>query len=556
MSQRQYAYHCTNTDPEIIKRDGWKVGMGFTLGNFFDKLNKKYLPKVPVYVTSDTREVWDTNADYIIKLDITGLDLYPDFGSLPDTGAFYDLDEKYFHWYDDSEIGLTFTNTPAGQKMKEYLESISPDEYILLPDDFSGEDSMRILGTAVVDGSKLQGRIVSYTKKNDKTMKLNESTKVTLTLSQLKKLVKEASEPDQAEPQGQYLKCHKKEYSIEVYVPEPGTKVHNKLENSDYVTDEKKPFVLVGTAGEEWTVDAKKLTKTYTLDGKDIDDAAIQEISDGQKHTITTKADAGINWCKFVPKNIKCKVDTSWGETLEVNRSGIPHGDGDYIVTSDKGGEPDLSDRWVVNGEIFQKTYEILDKPDVVTESSLNIRQVTYADVEKHLQEVESWNPEDQRGKDSRPYNTTQFTKNSNNSAMEWWFAYDGKDLVAVVGMDPECKGEGEVYLNEIMAKAGGGYGVKTMKWLFDHYAKQPGVKVLSFDSWSADNMDKLSAHYEKNFPDFKKEKNSWGGYTFTKNLEDGEEKEGQEELDQVAEDTKFTLTIGQLKRLICESLC
>ena len=195
-----------------------------------------------------------------------------------------------------------------------------------------------------------------------------------------------------------------------------------------------------------------------------------------------------------------------------------------------------------------------INESTMMTESSLNIRQVTYADVEKHLQEVETWNPEDQRGKDGRPYNTTQFTKNASNSAMEWWFAYDGKDLVAVVGMDPECKGEGEVYLNEIMAKAGGGYGVKTMKWLFDHYAKRPGVKVLSFDSWSADNMDKLSAHYEKNFPDFKKEKNSWGGYTFTKNLE-GDEEEGQEELEQVAENTKFTLTIGQLKRLIRESL-
>ena len=192
MSQRQYAYHCTNTDPEIIKREGWKVGMGFTLGNFFDKLNKKYLPKVPVYVTSDTREVWDTNADYIIKLDITGLDLYPDFGSLPDTGAFYDLDGKYFHWYDDSGIGLTFTNTPAGKKMKEYLESISPDEYILLPDDFSGEDSMRILGTAVVDGRKLRGRIVSYTKKDDE-MKIDENSKITLTVGQLKMLIEESA---------------------------------------------------------------------------------------------------------------------------------------------------------------------------------------------------------------------------------------------------------------------------------------------------------------------------------------------------------------------------
>ena len=157
-----YAYHCTNVDPEVIKREGWKVGMGFTLGNFFDDLNKQYLPKVPVYVTGSERDVWDTKAKYCIKLDITGLKLYPDFGSLPDTGAFYDLDEKYSHWYDESGIGLTFTDTPAGRKMKEYLDSVSPDEYMLLPDDFTGELSMKILGTAVVDGSQLTGRIVEY----------------------------------------------------------------------------------------------------------------------------------------------------------------------------------------------------------------------------------------------------------------------------------------------------------------------------------------------------------------------------------------------------------
>ena len=72
--------------------------------------------------------------------------------------------------------------------------------------------------------------------------KIDENTKVTLTLKQLKKLVKEAA---QAEPQGQYYRCKKGSYSIHVYVPAPGTKVHNKLENSDYTTNETKPFVLV-----------------------------------------------------------------------------------------------------------------------------------------------------------------------------------------------------------------------------------------------------------------------------------------------------------------------
>ena len=335
----------------------------------------------------------------------------------------------------------------------------------------------------------------------NKNMKINESTKVTLTIKQLKKLVKESS----------------------------GDRLQELLD------------------------------KPTTFDGKTDKHPIIGKVYYSKENKFAWK----LVWNKarnedrihvFKPSIISVAGDKRFGWR-------------EYLISADLETMKEIGFKDFDSKEEAQKEFNNLVKeasePDpaepqgqyqanMVTESSLNIRQVTYADVEKHLQEVETWNPEDQRGKDGRPYNTTQFTKNANNSAMEWWFAYDGKDLVAVVGMDPECKGEGEVYLNEIMAKAGGGYGVKTMKWLFDHYAKQPGVKVLSFDSWSADNMDKLSAHYEKNFPDFKKEKNSWGGYTFTKNLEGDEE--GQEELNQVAEDTKFTFTIGQLRRLIREA--
>lgn len=175
----QYAYHCTNIDPEIIKKEGWKVGSGFTVENMFGDLYEKYLPKVPVFVSDDGKAVWDTNAKYIIKLDITGLDLYPDFGSLPDTGAYYDPDEECFYWQDG------FSNPEMEEYVSEY------DDGLLYAEDFSGEDCMAVLGTACVDGSKLQGRIVSYMKKDDE-MKINENTKITLTLKQIKKLVKEA----------------------------------------------------------------------------------------------------------------------------------------------------------------------------------------------------------------------------------------------------------------------------------------------------------------------------------------------------------------------------
>lgn len=163
-SPKRYAYHCTNIDPEIIKREGWKVGSGFTVENMFGDLYEKYLPKVPVFVSDDGKEVWDTNAKYIIKLDITGLDLYPDFGSLPDTGAYYDPDEECFYWQDG------FSNPEMEEYVSEY------DDELLYAEDFSGEDCMAVLGTACVDGKLLTpDKIISWTTKEGTNMnKVNE----------------------------------------------------------------------------------------------------------------------------------------------------------------------------------------------------------------------------------------------------------------------------------------------------------------------------------------------------------------------------------------------
>ena len=55
---KRYAYHCTNIDPEIIKKEGWKVGDGFTLDNQFKDLYKKYLPNVPVFDSRLDVPVW------------------------------------------------------------------------------------------------------------------------------------------------------------------------------------------------------------------------------------------------------------------------------------------------------------------------------------------------------------------------------------------------------------------------------------------------------------------------------------------------------------------
>ena len=53
-------------------------------------------------------------------------------------------------------------------------------------------------------------------------------------------------------------------------------------------------------------------------------------------------------------------VETAWGDVLTANRAEVPHGDGDYLVcTVDDEGQPNLSDVWVVNGEIFPDTYDM-----------------------------------------------------------------------------------------------------------------------------------------------------------------------------------------------------
>ena len=80
---------------------------------------------------------------------------------------------------------------------------------------------------------------------------------------------------------------------------------------------------------------------------------------------IETRSDTVINWALFVPKNQKLAVPTSWGDVLTANRSGVPHGLGDYLLCSDGGNMPNLSDMWIVNGAIFPSTYDMRAFPNM-----------------------------------------------------------------------------------------------------------------------------------------------------------------------------------------------
>lgn len=133
-------------------------------------------------------------------------------------------------------------------------------------------------------------------------------------------------------------------YDVTIEKVAPGTKVHNKLENSDYVTDENRCFVVTGTAGEQWPVNGDKLRSKYGLDPDTVETG----------NPTVAHVDGGSDGIWAIPVGGKHKIETSWGDVLETNAAGVEHGDGDYIVSN----TPDFSDAWVVNGAVFGNTYE------------------------------------------------------------------------------------------------------------------------------------------------------------------------------------------------------
>lgn len=133
-------------------------------------------------------------------------------------------------------------------------------------------------------------------------------------------------------------------YTVSVEKAEPGTECYNYLEDNEYVTDSDRCFIVTGTAGEQWPINGDKLKSKYGIDPDSI------EVGERVSASVT----GGGNEVYAVKTTDQVLIETAWGDTLIANRNGIPHGDGDMIVST----SPDFTgDVWVVNGEVFEGTY-------------------------------------------------------------------------------------------------------------------------------------------------------------------------------------------------------
>ena len=70
----EYAYHCTNVNPQKMIKNGFRSGKnGYTGTNLVKDFYELYLPKNPMFVSSIKTKVWDANAKYCLTIDITDL---------------------------------------------------------------------------------------------------------------------------------------------------------------------------------------------------------------------------------------------------------------------------------------------------------------------------------------------------------------------------------------------------------------------------------------------------------------------------------------------------
>ena len=222
-----------------------------------------------------------------------------------------------------------------------------------------------------------------------------------------------------------YKSCSKKLYEIYVCMPPKNTVVINSLEQADvvkmlngktyftvdelehmqkngdgrfniisqavnsgraYLVSDKTPFVLCGTNGELWTISPDKLAQTYTFLQNNqpypINQQSLSQrvrkdgLLDWTTVRVSQQAIQGQNMACFVPSSQKGQIQTSWGAVLNLNGVGVSHGKGDFVVCAKlPNGQPNLADRWVVNGEIFAATYNNQGWTDCLSSSS--VRSIT-----------------------------------------------------------------------------------------------------------------------------------------------------------------------------------
>ena len=174
-----------------------------------------------------------------------------------------------------------------------------------------------------------------------------------------------------------WVACKKTSYVIQAKRDDSIKEVYNCLERSN-VSVRENEVILKGLLGEMWAISEKKFLDRYT-DTKGNSLKYLVEKKNFDWVDVATKASNTIYYSCLVPIGKECGIygmaTDKENEAVYHNAKGegfrtlflinssdsiSTHGDGDRLLCADKDGKPDISDIWVVDGEIFLKTYKLL----------------------------------------------------------------------------------------------------------------------------------------------------------------------------------------------------
>lgn len=139
------------------------------------------------------------------------------------------------------------------------------------------------------------------------------------------------------------------------------TLLTNQYTIEKYSISKEKPFVLSGVKDEQYPISYNELSSKFEyIDERAITKESIEQLiveRNGHKEIEWTRIkpvkNLALKWVYFVPDLYgELKINIK-GIGLTINRIGIDHYKGDFILAEDAGGRPDLGAVRIVNGNLF-----------------------------------------------------------------------------------------------------------------------------------------------------------------------------------------------------------
>lgn len=149
----RFGYHYTDADPGEIVSVGFIPDRtkGYTLNVAPEvaELQDASSPMARCFVSNPGFPPQYATSKNRLRIDLSGLNLYPDFANLIELGAYYDEDFEsgglYFWWKDRDIESLRIRGFGD---LADYLGST---DGCVFPEEFGGEESWNLIGTACVD---------------------------------------------------------------------------------------------------------------------------------------------------------------------------------------------------------------------------------------------------------------------------------------------------------------------------------------------------------------------------------------------------------------------